>query len=543
LRIALRLHPALFAAALAVGALSIAIIRRAFPLGIPGEWTWQYRDVIAPWVGAALPVFFFVLVVSGCVFFGEKADLQRLGTGGRAFGLALAVLFAFGIRCGMQSLLPKGKPAPDDAAMIVISPVATSYFCESQAIDSAPGGVREFMRTFPERMVHFEYHAQTHPPGTLLLFWVVRKTLSNPKIARITLNSGLFPEVGDKQLYVDRSWKRKLPYPEILAAEVVARLMPLAGTFFLIPFFFLCRHLWGESTAWRMLMLGATVPGLLVFFPAIDQVYVLVTTCALWHFTKGLDARSARPFLLSGLWFGVGLMMTLAVLTLLVTVVVLTAGTALAARRQAPNRTAHTRHPWALFSAFLAGLLFPILTGRWLLGIDFVAIVKTALSAHGDVTTVAFKRTYWKWLIVNLIDFGGALGVTWMVWCAWAATRLSLRSDGQRSLLSDSVPTGKTVTPTLLLIAWAATVLLLDVSGVVRAEVARIWMFLLPVGVALCGPVLIAHGNNKQAAEAERGRQEMIAHATMNVHYAVLAGLQLVQAIVLHHEVIFIRFY
>jgi len=39
LRIALRLHPALFAAALAVGALSIAIIRRAFLLGIPGEWT------------------------------------------------------------------------------------------------------------------------------------------------------------------------------------------------------------------------------------------------------------------------------------------------------------------------------------------------------------------------------------------------------------------------------------------------------------------------------------------------------------------------
>jgi len=179
------------------------------------------------------------------------------------------------------------------------------------------------------------------------------------------------------------------------------------------------------------------------------------------------------------------------------------------------------------------GLALPIVLGYLLLDIDFWAIVKTAFSAHSEVTTTSFRRTYWKWVIVNLLDFGGALGVTAIVWLCWSGRRLAARNDHLRR--------GE-VTPLALLLAWALTLLLLDVSGVVRAEVARIWMFLLPPGAALCGALCIKH-HAQERVDNDAGRQEMIERATMNVHYIRFACLQLVQAIVLCHEVIFIRFY
>lgn len=536
-----RPNPALVVAVVAVIAFSLMVLHHAMCLGVPREWGWEYRKSFAPWIGAAVPAFSFLLLVAVCFFVGERADQGKLKPFSRGVGLFLLVLVAFSLRCGLQVLAPPGKPAEDDPALVVISPVATSFFYESLRMDALSGGVRQFMREFPTRMMQFDRHAQTHPPGTILLYWGIRKLLEAPAVSKAVTQTGLFGNFGEKQKYVQKFWKLSLPMQDLLAAECIARLLPLMGVLFLIPVFAMARHFWGESCAWRMMLVAATVPGLLLFFPAVDQVYVLVSAIALWQLVKGVNSDKRRCVFWGGVWLGLGLMMTLAFLSLLAVVGLL----ALLVPWEWKKSSAPPPLPFGRmarhFVAFSAGVALPIIAGYLFLNIDFIAIAKTGLGAHrlvthGESGLESFARTYWKWVIVNLLDFGGSLGVAWIVWMAFAVAQSQKRRElGGSADESDS----RVVRLRILGVAWLLSILALDVSGVVRGEVARIWLFLIPVGLILCGPT----SRLEDSTGEDAGRQKLAWRVRMNVEYTLFAGLQLLQAIVLQREVVFIRFW
>jgi hypothetical protein len=99
--------------------------------------------------------------------------------------------------------------------------------------------------------------------------------------------------------------------------------------------------------------------------------------------------------------------------------------------------------------------------------------------------------------------------------------------------------TPQTVPLICLSAAWLGTVLALDLSGIVRGEVARIWLFLAPAGLTLAGPTTPRKADPSQ----EPGRQTITQRVRMNVGYTAFAGLQLLQAIVLQREAVFVRFW
>ncbi|MBI3920638.1 MAG: hypothetical protein HY318_04385 [Armatimonadetes bacterium] len=546
------LDPALMVSAFAVFVFSLLVVRRSFPLGIPGEWVWQYRTEVTPWTGGIVPLIAFVLLATVCFYFGERADMGQLRAPARCVGLTLCVLLSYGIRSGMRYLSPVGRPAADDPALVVISPVATSYFMESLQIDTLPGGVRQFMREFPERMLGFSYHAQTHPPGTLLFYWVVRKVVRHPLISGALLQTGWFPAISDTQKFAAR-WNVRLTAGDVLAAEVLARLMPLLGCLFVVPVFCLLSGFGGESLAWRGLLVAATVPCLLVFLPTIDQVYVPIASWVFLLFTQSLDSfrrpreRRGAVFAaaVSGLWLGLGLMMTLAFLSLFALLTLLSGMAILEGRRKTVGTPVDYRRGGTAFLAFLAGVAAPIVAGYLFLDIDFFGIARTALTAHHTVTADAFSRTYWKWIFVDPLDFGGGLGIALCMMCCVGVLRL-LRT---RKAPSPGAPEGETsearatATCWWLGAAWALTLIALDLSGVVRAEVARIWMFFYPVGVLLCGCLYGKTRLKQTDSLIETGRQDSLRRVRMNLELTFLAGLQLVQAIVLQREVVFIRFF
>ncbi len=105
-----------------------------------------------------------------------------------------------------------------------------------------------------------------------------------------------------------------------------------------------------------------------------------------------------------------------------------------------------------------------------------------------------FPRTYWKWVLVNLIEFGlfagAATACLWIVAC-WAQAKLCLGTGcDRRSRRSPAAPSA----PAAMCMAGLGVLLLLDVSGKNLSEVARLWMFLMPLAAVGGGVVLSRWG-------------------------------------------------
>jgi len=103
-------------------------------------------------------------------------------------------------------------------------------------------------------------------------------------------------------------------------------------------------------------------------------------------------------------------------------------------------------------------------------GYRAVAVVREALAAHQSVTTEEFARTYWMWVLMNPIECAIFAGLPVVVAAFWS----------WRALNTPEMSRLKT-----FVLGWLTVLLLLNLSGVVRGEVGRIWLFLLwPVALA-----------------------------------------------------------
>jgi hypothetical protein len=98
------------------------------------------------------------------------------------------------------------------------------------------------------------------------------------------------------------------------------------------------------------------------------------------------------------------------------------------------------------------------------------AVAYTGLFAHRQATTIQFPRTYWKWVLMNPVEMAVFAGLALVIAALWAWP--GVRSAAPRSLR-------------VFLFSWLIVLLALDLSGTVRAEVGRIWLFLMwPLALA-----------------------------------------------------------
>jgi hypothetical protein len=126
----------------------------------------------------------------------------------------------------------------------------------------------------------------------------------------------------------------------------------------------------------------------------------------------------------------------------------------------------------------MAGFVLFYLALYVLWGYRPVAVVREALAAHREVTTASFARTYWKWVLMNPVECAIFAGIPAAVAAIWGWRGVFRSPDFGR------------LRP--FLAAWAIAFVLLNLSGTVRGEVGRIWLFLIwPIsvvaGVWLCG--------------------------------------------------------
>ena len=434
--------------------------------GVPGEWQWQHRQA-----GALADMRWWMATAPALALIAFSLWLLRRARAGRRVSGAWSLVFvllAFALQLSTLAMAPASTAY---AGAVILSPVATTHFGEAGKV----GNMREFLGDYADRMRTFSQHAQTYPPGPIVLFWAVRGAVERSPVVfglgagLITAVTGLgIPDIAGR--YARVSGHSVAP-PEAVAAIIAAWLLGILGCLSIIPIYLLARGRWGGAAAICAAALAAAVPSLILFTPSILQLVALETALTLYLFDLAWSRRSAWWAAAAGAMWAVSALTSLAMLAVPPLLVVWGIAMHFATPRdqQPPGPAWRVICPWIVASLAVFGLAY------LLAGIDFPAIMKSALAAHREVTTRSFARTYSRWLGWNLFDFwmflGAALGL-WLLRQMWADIASALRGDMAA------------VTP--LLWAVALTIAALDISGVVRAEVGRIWMFLmLPAAAAM----------------------------------------------------------
>ncbi len=457
------------------------------PMGIPGQWVWM-RNALPPRLLPALPG---LAVFAAVAVLASRLRWDDVPPGRRALWLALIVLAVFALQVGL--LNSAGEPWVFPGA-VIISPSATTYFSTSYDIQ---GGVRAWVSSYQDRMPTQQYHVRTHPPGLVLFFYALRGVAAHLVPARGTWFDGVAETYRIFGLG---------PTPADAAAAIGgAFLLALIGALGLIPLYALSIRLLRSQAALAATLLAGSIPALLLFAASPDQlIFTLTLTTLALSYVAWRDERP-WPAFFAGVVFAVASFLSFGVLAAAGWLVLLVVVGTL--RR--PDRVGTVRMFVPLGLAGVAGFALVYVLLVACLGYHPLAVAREALFAHRGVTTVEQSRSYLAWLLLNPVDFLLFAGLPLAVAAGWA-----LRETRGRAELR----CWRT-----FLMASALTFVALDLSGTVRAEVGRIWLFLM-------GPLAMAAGPAFEEPERAGAWRYVLAFQVLT---AVVLKVRLSQYVVL----------
>jgi hypothetical protein len=463
--------------------LGLLLRSRAWPLGVRGEWEWlRLAPDLAPGeVGLATLA---ILAYAGFAALGLRW-LQRRATPGRE---ALAVTALMAAAVGVQFATPYGAPHGYGLAkwaLVLHMPASTGYYtvARHQVHDA-----RRFLAGYPDWIRRQDsLHIGTHPPGLFLFEHVLLNAFATrPRLARrvvdampATVAAG-FRAIGEYD---------PLPLADRATLGVTGALTLLACAATVVPLYALARAQLSAPAAWSAAVLWPLVPAAILFQPLPDTAYPLLAATAL-----ALAVSGAPLFaFLAGIVLALGMALTLAFLAVgVVVAIVLAADTRVSNRRRA-----------FLFLATGLGFLAPTLAFWLATGADPFVIWWWNQRNHARFY-VEYHRTYGRWLLVNPVELGVALGIAATT---WALAGLAAGRSAPR-------------------VAWATlgVLVLLTLSGRSLSEVARLWLPLMPPLLVAAGAGLDRLGagpGTLAATVATLGVETLLLQATIQVVYPV----------------------
>ncbi len=334
---------------------------------------------------------------------------------------------------------------------------ASGYFTVAQEIEHLP----TFLRQFPERMPNFrpDPHPRSKPPGIILLYWGLEQPLTHlPAVAHSIGNWARGIRCADL-------WLATLPDSSLATNVLMSILTPIASALAIWVAYALVALWLGPQAGWLAAGLIALMPGRLMFTPQMDTVYPLLTLLALYLVETGWQKQ--RPFRT----FMAGIILSIATFFSLVNALsAVIIGLYLLGRIwQSERSILQGLRPFLLHGTSLVAGTLTLWVIYWVSsGVTPFDIYLAAAPARHDLA-----RNYWIWLVGNLYDLAlfAGLPAFLLAFLHLGQFRLS-RLHRQNGALS------------LLLVFWPV-LLLLDISGVIRGEVGRIWLMLSPLPALL----------------------------------------------------------
>jgi hypothetical protein len=301
-----------------------------------------------------------------------------------------------------------------------------------------------FLRDYPVLMPTLPNHVTTHPPGIVLLFWSTGRVV------------GFFPGLTRAVAHAFRTlgcmhgWVQTTADPALVGG-VFAYAIPILGTLTVFPLYSLGRRLYGPRVAWRAAALFPLLPAFVMNVGQADQMYPFLVTWAGSLFDRGLRKQQGRPMLWAGVllslasFLSLGLLAFLALLGLYALILLLRGVIEL------------EKGLGKLGTLFLVGLASVWLLYWSIAGVNPLDVWRGGLSTH-----IGLDRPYGRWVIFNMVDFLPFAGLALVL--ALPLSLVPMLRQREEAWL-----------PAVLL-----TVLALDLSGMTRGEVSRLWLFLMP---------------------------------------------------------------
>jgi 4-amino-4-deoxy-L-arabinose transferase-like glycosyltransferase len=465
-------------------ALSLAVARNLFPLGIPGQWVWAYSPLAAlqhplawadaPFIHAALlsrPLPVVVALIVLVLIALRVWDHSR-----RALKLVLLAGLALGSWWLSIQVCVVDVYRYSFLTFTVLSPATNAYFSVATEVEDP----REFGQTFPQRMSHLPIHASTQSPGPILAFYGLNRALDHAPGLLQTVPDRLLaanettPETlatGSLAYFRTRGWP--VPTPDhVRQALIAALLLPLLGSLSVVPIYLLGSRLRSPRAGLMAAALFAVSPCFLLFTSTVDQVYPLfsagVAVCLLLAVRSASGARGTVWAAAGGLVYGVGVFLNLGLLALAPLLLIFGL---LAFYRSAPNR-----RPMKLIGMVLAFLLgvAAILLLTWALWrVNLFAVFAESNRLRNELYATGFPRERWAWASWNVLDF--------LIFLGPPVALLLLRGLGAELRRPRTAS---------IAVALAVTIALITLSGKQRGEAARMWIFLAPFATTVAAIAL-----------------------------------------------------
>ena len=459
------------------------------PLGVPHQWLVKPND-------AAWPANAWLLPVGVIVIFGGAAAMAVYDRFKRAKSrkeqtnstlTALVCLAVVGMLWPWAMLGPGQIQHRADRVTlegrfniiaVLWSDAATEYFGTAYTFDDARAYAQSYAQTQQEPVTRAQAHVATHPPGAVLWFYGVRKiTESSPALqsaltslaqsatgqtpAELATGSRLLRETAARSFGAPAPMR--LPDSAVGAALLCAILLGLSLVASLPAVYGLAALGGGENAEKRGLIAAAlwiTAPTLNLFAFTLDA---LVACGAIWtlyfaalgwnrmNLVESANAKSANFY-----WLASGA--TLALTTFLSIGALAVGAIMVVALLIYRPRGAVATAGW-LGAAFVAVWAILALWG----GFNPLEIAVNAGRAHRFATLET--RDYWPWVWLNL--------VVWALFVGWPVVALLARGV---KLYPENAARASGFA---LGMATLVVLVLLCLSGNVRGEVERLWLFAL----------------------------------------------------------------
>jgi hypothetical protein len=425
----------------------------------PDEWRWAYAIPGRP-ARHVIPALTLLTYVVVTLFWGAR--LAKAERPSRRAVWAFLALVWLAVSVIQASLL--AAESPDILRPLfyrTVSAGASGVF----SVGSTVGDAADFLRRYPELMPTFPVHPQRYPPGLPLLFYLARRPME--------ALPGLSDTIGFRlRLYQCHDLNLMRLSNATIATAALQMALPLLSGLVVFPLYGLARRIGGRRTAVWTVALYPLVPSFALWSARWDQFYPLLAVTAWYLFHVGLTQSRRSALLAAGVVLSCASLLSFGLLAILMPMGFWALFWLLANRDD--------RH-WGqlLMDALIfgAGLAFLWVLYQLAFGTGFTGIWRVSMRYHLGLT-----RSYWTWLGYHLYDFfsflGLPLGLLFLV-ASLMAVR-DLRGGRRVQALPLAVGLG---------------LLLLDLSGTARGEVARVWLFLTPFATlaAACGLSQLYH--------------------------------------------------
>jgi 4-amino-4-deoxy-L-arabinose transferase-like glycosyltransferase len=350
------------------------------------------------------------------------------------------------------------------------SEVSNGYFATASRIERVPRFLRDYaelQRTGPQKL-------KTHPPGAVLAYWLpltIYQRLPGVEAAMVRLIRAWAGDTNDVYLAIQQYpnvANQHLPDYLMGAALFCSLWLALAGALAVLPAYWLGAAGGDRRAGVLAAILLALMPNSLFYWLSLDTLLVTLLAAALAGVVYALPGDRLRAW--PALGAGVGLGLTLFVSLGALAACGLSGVYALLAAARGRARWRHAVGALVLVASGVA-LVTAAVT---LAGVDTAAVLYQGLTAHRHGGAGVQYRPYAPWVVFNVVDYVLLAGLPLTVVALGGLGRdcaEPVRSIGLAAL---------------------ATLLLLDLSGVTRAETERLWIFLNPALAATAAAAAVA---------------------------------------------------